>query len=145
MATDVFGNAADAVAAALGNAQAQRPFVGFFGFTFALKPLDLGVFAVEIFVEQLQALIDQREFKPGEMVFEPTPGCAQFINFSQQRSMFVAVRYQRREQFNLLFGLQHRLMGAVQVVKMGNQRQHTRRHIKRLQHVVAHKISQVAD
>ena len=28
---------------------------------------------------------------------------------------------------------------------MGNQRQHTRRYIKRLQHVVAHKIRQVAD
>ena len=105
MAGNVFSNAADAVTAVMGNAESQRPVLRFFGFAFALKPLDFGVFAFEVFVQQLQAFIKQGQFEAGEMVFQPASGCAQVIDFSQQRGVLVAVGYQRAQELQLLFGL----------------------------------------
>ena len=58
--------------------------------------------------------------------------------------MAVAIGHQGCQQLDLVFGPQHRGMGTVQVVKMTDQAGNARGHVKRLQHVMAHKISQVA-
>ena len=55
-----------------------------------------------------------------------------------------AISHQRREQLHLALRFQHRFVGAVQVVEMADQRVDAWLHIKRLKHMAADKIGQVA-
>ncbi len=48
------------------------------------------------------------------------------------------------QQLNLSLGLEHRLMGAVQIVEVADQGLDAAAHIKRLQHVAAHEVGEVA-
>jgi len=57
----------------------------------------------------------------------------------------IAVGDQGREQLDLPLGLHHRLVRAVQVVEVRDQRLDPRRDIEGLEHVVAHEIGQIAD
>ena len=59
--------------------------------------------------------------------------------------MPLAVGHQRRKHGHLALGLQYRLVSAVEIVEVADQRCDARRHVERLEHVATHEVGQVAD
>ncbi len=58
--------------------------------------------------------------------------------------MTLTVGDQRGEQFNLLLGFQHRLMGTIEIVEVANQGLNARADLEGFQHVTAYEVGQVA-
>ena len=66
--------------------------------------------------------------------------------FSLRQQLVVArtVGDERRQQLHLPLGLEHRLVRAVQVIEVRDQRLHAWRHVERFEHVAAHEVGEVA-
>ena len=95
-------------------------------------------------MQGFQPLVQQRAFLARKPGFQCLAAQAQLSPALYQCRMFVTVRHQRREQIHLFLGPQHGGVGAAQVIKVRQQPGNARGHIKGLQHVVAHKVGQVA-
>ena len=77
----------DAVTATLGDAQAQFALIDLLARLQCLQPLDFAAFALEVVSQRLQSLIDQGQFEPGKVGFEPLAAGAQFVGSRQQRGV----------------------------------------------------------
>ena len=145
LARDVFTNAGKPVATVLKDGELQRLRLRFLLFGLSLQSLHLGIFAAPVVIQRLQTLVQQRQLLPRKPGLEGFTASTQHIRLGRQVSIAVAIGHQGVKQLHLLLGLQHGSVGAVQVVKMRQQTGDSRGHVKRLQHVVAHKIGQVTD
>ena len=72
------------------------------------------------------------------------PATAQFGSGIGQLRMTIAVGDQRSKQFNLLLCLKYRLVGTIEIIKMTDQRIDTWRDVEGFEHMVAHKLGQIA-
>ena len=91
-----------------------------------------------------QAHLQQLGLQPREKSLQGLARRAPLFDLCRHRFALLAIGHQRLEPRHLGLRFQHRLMGAVQVVKVGDQLLQARCHIERLQHVAAHKIGQIA-
>ena len=144
LAVDLVANLGNAVATALRDGQAQGALLTLLLRLEGTEPGNFGAFAGKGFRQGLQALINQGQLERGKVRFEGFAAGAQHVTAGQQFGMSVAVCHQRGKQRNLLFGFEHSGVGAAQVVKVGDQVFDAGVYLKRLQHVVAHKVGQVA-
>ncbi len=94
--------------------------------------------------QEMQAPPQQAEFELGEVGLERVTAVAQIIQLGGQLAVAVAVGHQRYEQLHLALGLEHRLVGTVQVVEVRDERTDARRDVKGFQHVAAHEVGEVA-
>ena len=71
------------------------------------------------------------------------PASAQTVDLGCQRLVAAAVINQRREQFDLLLGFQHGLMGAIEIIEVADQGLQSRANLEGFKHMAAHEIRQV--
>ena len=95
--------------------------------------------------EQSQAFVEQSQFDARKILAQRLTATSELIDLADQSRVTLTIRHQRCEQLDLTFGFHHRLVSPGQVVEMRYQRHDTRHHIEGFQHVIAHKIGQVAD
>ena len=109
-----------------------------------LQASDLGVLALPLLHQARDALVQQAELEQREVAAQRLAAGAQFLAALAELGMAVEIGHQWREQLDLALGLEHRLVGPVQVVEVPDQRRDARSHLERLQHVAAHEVGQVA-
>ena len=137
-------NLGDAVAALLGDCSALLSRLGLGSGLLQFQLVDFGALCCRGLGKFLQTLVNQVPFESGKVRLQGFAGPSQLLDCSQQGIVLVAVGYQRSKHSQLAFGLEYGCMGTAQIIEVGNQRLNARLHLKRLQHVQAHKIGQVA-
>ena len=137
--------ARDAVAAVVADGAAQlllfEPFIA----KLCGQPLDLRRLAHEFVAKVHEPLLQQLGLVHRK---ESPERLAAFTPLADQCDQLVvprAVGHHGCEQLDLALGLEHRLVGAVQIVVVRDQRADARRHVEGFEHVAAHELGQVAD
>ncbi len=145
VALDVERQALETVAAAVGNGAAQLPLLRRLCRALRLQAREVALVAPEFIVQMAEPLRQQFPLQPGEKRVQGFAASAQCFGLRCEFIVARAIGHQRRQQLDLPLGLEHRLVRAVQVLEMSNQRRDARRDVERLEHVVAHEVRQVAD
>ena len=102
------------------------------------------VLSPPVLAEPLEALAQQVELVSREPGPQRLPAPTQLADLRVELGMAGAVGDERREQLDPALRLQHRFVGATQVVEMVDQGCDPRRHVERLQHVAAHELGEIA-
>ena len=97
-----------------------------------------------VLTEPRETPVQQLHLESGEPGPKRLPARPQIHDFRVEFGMASAVRDERRQKLDLAFRLQHRLVGAVQIVEMADQGCDPVGHVERLQHVCAHELGQVS-
>ena len=105
----------------------------------------LGVGARPLLGGERQAVVEQGELARGEVRLQRLAAAPQRADVGGERVVAVAVFDQRGEQRHLALGLEHRLVGAVEVVEVADEGLDARADLEGLEHVVAHEVGEVAD
>ena len=145
LCADQGGEPFQAVAAIFGDAALQFVLFDTLHVTQLTQSLDLRFLTSRFIQQRDNTLIQQTEFQQCKIRFKRLATTAQLFCLCHECRMMFAVPHQRQQQSHLSFGLQHRFVRPVQVVKMADQGRDARRHIKWLKHMAAYKIGQVAD
>jgi hypothetical protein len=142
---DLGRQALQPIAAVLGDVAAKFRFLDALRVTLIGVAPELRVLPPPLLRQSGEPLVEQANLETREVGLERFPAGAQFLDLSDHRRMPLAVGHQRREHGYLALGLQYRLVGAVEVVEVANQRGDARRHVERLEHVATHEVGEVAD
>jgi len=141
---DLRGQLLEAVTAVVAQRALQLRDLGARRVALRIEALELCVEPRGLVGEQRQAPVQQFALEPGEPGAQRVAIRAQGLDFGDLCGVTAAVLDQRREQRDLPLGLQHRLVRAVQVVEVPDQRLDPVADVEGLQHVVAHEVGQVS-
>ena len=109
-----------------------------------LHGLDAVVELLQLGVQISQPLFEQRTLAGGEPGPQGVPASSQHIDDYHQRSPLIARGHQGSKESDLLLGLQHQLMGAVEILIMSNQSLNSFLDRRNFQHVLPHEFGEVA-
>ena len=143
-AANIGGQFLQPVAAVLAQVALQLRDLRSLGFALGPQTFELDIKPGGVLFKQLQPPIQQLYLESCEIRVQCVSPVAPALDFRDQGTVATPVLDQGCQQLNLSFGLEHRLMGAVQVVKVADQGLDAAAHIKRLQHVAAHEVGEVA-
>jgi hypothetical protein len=133
-----------AVAAVVAQGPLQATDLDAFGLALRVQALDLGIEPGRILRQQAKAAVQQLALEPREVGPQRLAPVAPVLDLGHQRLVALTVLDQRRQQRDLALGLEHRLMGAVEVIEVADQRLDAAGHVEGLQHVAAHEVGEVA-
>jgi hypothetical protein len=111
-----------AVAAVVAQGPLQATDLDAFGLALRVQALDLGIEPGRILRQQAKAALQQLTLEPREVGPQRLAPVAPVLDFGHQRLVALTVLDQRRQQRDLALGLEHRLMGAVEVIEVADQR-----------------------
>jgi len=133
-----------AVAAAVSQGPLQASDFHALGLTLRIQAFDLCIEPGRILRQQAKAALQQLTLEPREVGPQRLAPVAPVLDFGHQRLVALTVLDQRRQQRDLALGLEHRLMGAVEVIEVADQRLDAAGDVEGLQHVAAHEVGEVA-
>ena len=144
LACDLQRQAFQAVAAAVGDGAAQFALLRLLLALLRGQACDVLIVSGRIVGQVLQALVQQPDLVHGEKRLQRFARGALLLDRGGQFDIALAVGDQRLQQRHLRLSLQHRPVGAVQVVEVRDQRRQARSHVEGFEHVAAHEVGQVA-